>query len=77
MKWTYDYVWGKIESVIPDAKSFGYQIPEALKAAAVELFLKNEGKNTGSYRAYVIETCIIELKDVGYLTSGTVEVDWK
>lgn len=76
MKWTTEYVWAKVDSVIPGAKSFGYELPEALRAAAVELFLLGEGLHSGSYRGYVIEICIKELKSVGYLTSGTVDEDW-
>lgn len=76
MKWKTEFVWEKIESVIPNARSFGYGIPEALKACAVELFLKDESPYAGSYRSYVIATCIAELKTVGYLTEGTVEEDW-
>lgn len=76
MKWKTEFVWSKVESVIPNARSFGYAIPEALKAAAVELFLSDEGHLNGSYRAYVIGACITELKTVGYLTEGTVEEDW-
>lgn len=76
MKWTEDYVWAKIDSIIPGAKSFGYAIPEALKSCAVELFLENEGRHNGSYRAYVIEKCILELKDTGFLTCGSVSEDW-
>lgn len=76
MKWKISYVWDKIESVIPNARSFGYEVPEALKAAAVELFLKDEGNHNGSYRAYVISTCILEIKSVGYLTQGDVDEDW-
>jgi hypothetical protein len=76
MKWKIDYVWTKIESVIPDARSFGYAIPEALKAAAIELFILDEGHHNGSFRAYVISTCLLELKAVGYLTEGTISEDW-
>lgn len=76
MKWKLDYVWDKVESVIPNARSFGYAIPEALKAAAIELFLVDEGHHNGSYRAYVIGACILELKSVGYLTEGTITEDW-
>lgn len=73
MKWKTEYVWSKIESVIPVAKICGYGIPEALRAAAVELFLAGE---KDSYRGYVIAECIRELKTVGYLTAGNVEEDW-
>lgn len=76
MKWTAEYVWEKVESIIPGAQSFGYALPEALKACAIELFLNNESHHNGSYRAYVVEKCILELKQVGYLTSGNVSEDW-
>ena len=75
MKWTTEFVWAKIESIIPVARVCGYDIPEALKACAVELFLSNEGHH-GTYRAYVIAECIKELKTVGYLTAGTIDEDW-
>lgn len=76
MKWTTEYVWDKVESIIPVARICGYQLPEALKAAAVELFLMDEGLHNGSYRAYVISECILELKNTGFLTSGGVDEDW-
>lgn len=76
MKWKLDYVWDKVESVVPNARSFGYAIPEALKAAAVELFIIGEGHHNGSFRAYVICDCILELKSVGYLTEGNITEDW-
>ena len=66
----------KVDSIIPGAKSFGYALPEALKACAVELFLLDEGHHNGSYRAYVVAACITELKEVGFLTEGSVKEDW-
>lgn len=76
MKWTTEFVWAKIESIIPVARVCGYEIPEALRACAVELFLSGETFRDGSYRAYVIAECIKELKTIGYLTTGTVDEDW-
>lgn len=76
MKWTYDFVWTKVESLVPNARLCGYALPEALKQAAVELFLLDENHHNGSYRSYVVSDCIKELKTVGYLTQGSVEEDW-
>ena len=77
MKWSYKYVWEKVESIVPGAKEWGYDLPEALKVCAVELFLSGEGSLTGSYRAYVIEQALLELRRVGWLEFGSVDEDWK
>lgn len=77
MKWTYNYVWEKVESVIPTAREFGFVLPQALEKAAVKLFLEGEGPDTGSYRAYVISEGIKELKTKGFLEFGDVEKDWQ
>lgn len=77
MKWTIDYVWEKVESVIPNARSFGYVLPEALKAAAVEMFINEQSTIRGDWTAYVISECIKEIKCKGYLESGSISEDWK
>lgn len=77
MKWSEDYVWSKIEQVVPNARLCGYALPEALKAAAIEFFLIDEGAHCGSWRAWVVEACIKELRETGSLSFGSVDVDWK
>lgn len=76
MKWTQEFVWEKIESIIPTARLSGASLPEALRDAAVNLFLVDEGYHNGSYRAYVIKTCIKELRAQGWLTFGGIDEDW-
>lgn len=76
MRWTTDYVWSKIESLVPTARICGDSIPEALKWAAVELLILEENQLQGSWRAYVIAECLKELRQIGYLTEGSVAEDW-
>lgn len=76
MKWTKDFVWEKIESVVPNIRLSGASMPEALKTAAVYLFILNEGYHSGSYRAYVIQSALKELQSFGFLTFGDVAEDW-
>lgn len=76
MKWTQEYVWEKIESVVPNIRLSGAAMPEALKIAAVDLFLMNEGYHCGSYRSYVIETALKELYSEGFMTFGDKNEDW-
>ena len=76
MKWTQEYVWEKVESVVPNARLSYNALPEALNRAAVDLFLQSEVRHTGSYRAYVIEACILELRQNGLLSFGSVGKDW-
>ncbi|MNV95804.1 hypothetical protein D3C71_1907400 [compost metagenome] len=76
MKWSHEYVWSKVEELVPNARLCGYDLPKAVEKAAVELFLLDEGMHNGSYRAYVIEECIKELRSKGWLDFGDVEVDW-
>lgn len=76
MKWSSDYVWSKVEQTIPGARSFGYALPEALKAVAVEMFLNEQSTLVGHWNAYVVSECLKELKQVGYLTEGSVNEDW-
>ena len=74
--WTEEYVWQKIESVVPYARLSGMVMPKALEKAAVELFLMGEGEHNGSWRAYVVEECLKALKAKGFLEFGDVEQDW-
>jgi hypothetical protein len=76
MKWTQEYVWEKIESIIPNAAISELALPEALNCAALGLFLLDETEDDGSYRAYVIKTCIEELRSQGWLTFGDKDEDW-
>lgn len=76
MKWSNEYVWSKIVSILPNARHAGNDLPSALNQAAVELFLLNEGLHNGSYRAYVIEECIKEIRSKGWLDFGDVDKDW-
>lgn len=77
MKWTQDYVWSKVEQMVPNAQLAGMSLPEALKAAAVEFFLVDEGAHCGSYRAWVVEACLKELREQGFITFGTIDEDWR
>lgn len=77
MKWTQEYVWDKIESIIPYARKCEYVLPQALKDAAVKLFLLSETEDSGSYRAYVIKVCLEELNEKGWLDCGEIDEDWK
>lgn len=76
MKWTQEFVWEKIESVVPNIRLSGAAMPEALKMAAVDLFLLGEGRHSGSYRAYVIESALKELYSASFMTFGDVDRDW-
>lgn len=76
MKWTQEFVWEKIESVVPNIRLSGAEMPEALKMAAVNLFLLGEGQHSDSYRAYVIECALKELYNTGFMTFGDVDRDW-
>lgn len=75
MKWSYEYVWSKVEEIVPHAKIAKMDLPEALKASAITLFLKGEGSRD-SYRAYVISEALHELKHWGHLSFATVNEDW-
>ena len=76
MKWSKDYVQSKIIEIVPHQEFSKQSLPEALKDAAVELFLKDEGFHNGSYRAYVIMVALKELRKDGYLSFGSVNEDW-
>lgn len=76
MKWTQEYVWSKVEEIVPTARIAEMALPEALEDAAVNLFLLDEGMHNGSYRAYVVEVCIKELRSQGWLTFGEISEDW-
>ena len=75
--WTEEYVWQKIESVVPYARLSGMVMPKALEKAAVELFLMGEGEHNGSWRALVVEECLKSLNERGFLTFGDVGKDWE
>lgn len=77
MKWSSEYVWAKIDKTIPGAKSFGYALPEALKATAVEMFINEQSTLAGNWDAYVVSECLKELKSAGYLSEGSICEDWK
>lgn len=73
MKWSSKYVWSKVDEIIPHVKAAEtMDLPQALREAAVELFMKVEN---GTYRAYVISECLHELKHWGRLSFGTIEQD--
>lgn len=76
MRWTTDYVWSKVESLVITGRISGVSLPEALKSAAVELLILEENQLQGSWRAFVIAECLKELRSVGYLTEGVVSCDW-
>lgn len=76
MKWSYEYVWSKVDEIVPHAKVAKMSLPEALKDAAIALFMKEEGHHNGSYRAYVVSEALHELKHWGHLSFGTVNEDW-
>ena len=76
MKWSRNFLLEKIDSLIPHRKAAKLGIPEALEKAAIELFLLDEGHHNGSYRAYVISSALVELRESGVLEFGTVCKDW-
>lgn len=76
MKWSREFVWSKVLELVPHAKISGMNLPEGLKQAAIELFLLDESRQIGSYRAYVIAEALLELRDVGNFTFGEVCMDW-
>lgn len=73
MKCSYEYVWSKVVEVAPHVVPAGLNLPEALKAAAINCFMAND---TLSYPSLVIRVSLQELKDTGVLTFGSVSEDW-
>lgn len=73
MKWTRDFVWSKVAGVAPHVVPAGLSLPEALKDAAINCFLREDNL---SYASLVVRVSLSELKEAGILTFGSVNEDW-
>lgn len=79
MKFENKYVWSKVNKYSQHAQFANMTLPEALKSAAVDIFMRENAyprMNVPEYDKYVIHTAIAELNEKGYIEFGDVTEDW-
>lgn len=79
MKFECNYVWSKVLKYCPHAHFASMSLPEALKTAAVDIFMRENAHPkvyVPEYDKYVIHTAIAELNETGYIEFGDVAEDW-
>lgn len=79
MKFKCNYVWSKVLKYCAHAHFANMDLPEALKNAAIDIFMRENAYPkvyVPEYDKYVIHTAIAELNETGYLEFGHVCEDW-
>lgn len=79
MKFQFEYVRSKVLKYVPHFDYANMSMPEALKTAAVDIFMRENAYpkiHVPEYDKYVIHTALKELNEIGYLTYGTIDEDW-
>jgi hypothetical protein len=92
MKYTNQLVWKACGEFIPDIETFRksahIQLPEALKIATVNVFMRITANNSPCFLAddltpderfaiFLIKKALVELDNEGQLSFGTVDEYWK
>ena len=79
MKFSCEFVWSKVLKQVPHAHQASMSLPEALKRAAVAVFMKENDYpkiQVPEYDKYVIHESIKELNEKGFLEFGEINQDW-